>query len=541
MRKYNFKFLKGDLMAGISVAAISLPIGVAYAEIVHLPPESGIYTTIFALLCYFLLGSSKEAKIGPDSVSATLMAATIFAISSGNSELNLQLAVLITITTGLFMFIAGFLKFGFISNFLSKPILIGYMNGIALILIISQLEKFTGIKTDGSNSLMNVWDLFHKIGMIHLPTLMLGTASVIFIIIVKKISSKIPAQLILLVLSVLLERIFNLSGQGIKLTQEIGNAFPVFTVPDINIFTEHIKDILIAATAVLFISYTGEISSARSFTKDKNSLKPNREFFTLGLADIISGFFKGFPSSGSSSLAVVSISSGGKTKAVNLFASIIIFLVIIFLSKQFALIHSVIFGAIIFDAASGLLKFKDLLDIKKFSRKEFNVALICMTGVLLIGVYQGIMLAIILSLIQLIIRSSKPLEQEMVYDAENKSVFEINEDNQNLLRNDIMFYRYNSSLLFFNCEYFTERISRRASDKENLKVIIIDAGPINYIDLTGINNLVDVIKDFNNKGIRVLFTGIKDRYLNILTDKLKSCDLNTDIFYSDVSSYFGNN
>jgi high affinity sulfate transporter 1 len=536
--KYNFNFFKSDLIGGISVAALSLPIGVAYAELAHLPPESGIYTAIFAFLCYFFLGSAKEVMIGPDSATTTLFATVVLAVAAGNGTLDIQMAVLITITTGILMFAAGFLKLGFISNFLSKPILIGYLNGISLILIIYQLGKFTGVKLEHGNSFIAVWELINKASMIHLPTIIMGIASLIIIRLLKSISVKIPSQLILIVIAVLSVKFFNLDTFGITLTQEIKNAFPVFILPDFNIFINHFSDILIAAASVLFVSYTGEIPVARTFSKDKSSFNPNREFFALGLADIVIGFFKGFPVSGADSRSAVNAAVGGKTKMVNIFAAGIMVAVIIFFSKEFALIPSVVFGSIIVNAAIGMFKLKDLSDVRKFSKKEYRVALICMIGVLLIGVYQGILLALVLTIIQLIQRTSKPVEYELVYESEKETASEINDDNKISIINDVFIYRYNSALLFFNSDNFRERIFERAKNKPELKTIIIDARPINFVDLTALNNLIDIIKEFNSKGIKFVFAGIKEKHKIGLSEKLKDNNMDDDIYYPNIRAYF---
>lgn len=536
--KYNLNFFKGDLIGGISVAALSLPIGVAYAELANLPPESGIYTAIFALLCYFILGSSKELIIGPDSATITLFATVVFSFAAGNSDLNLQLMVLITITTGVLMFAAGFLKLGFIADFLSKPILLGYLNGISLILIIYQLGKFTGVKLEHGNSFIAVWELINKANLIHLPTIIMGIVSLAIIRLLKSISIKIPSQLILLIIAVLGVRIFHLDSFGIKLTEEIKNAYPVFVLPDLNVFINNFSDILVAAASLLFVSYSSEIPVAHSFTKDKYALKPNREFFALGFADIVIGLFKGFPVSGADSRTAVNAAVGGKTKMVNIFAAGIMIAVIIFLSKEFALIPSVIFGAIIVNAAVGMFKLKDLFDIRKFSKKEFRVAIICMVGVLLMGVYQGILVALVLSIIQGIMRTSKPIEYELVYESENETAVEINNDNKDLLLNDILIYRYNSALVFFNSDNFRENIFERASSKSDLKTIIIDARPINYIDFTALHTLIEIIKEFNSKSIRVVFAGMKEQYRIMLSDKLKENQMENNIFYPNVRTHF---
>ncbi len=537
-KKYNFDFLKGDLLAGISVAALSIPVGVAYGDIVNLPPESGIYTAIFALLCYFFLGSSKLLIIGPDSATITLFASTVLAISLGNQSLNPQLILQISLMTGLLMFVSGFLKLGFIANFLSKPILLGYLNGVSLILIISQLGKFTGLNLEFSSSIKGVTEFISKAASIHMPTLIIGIASIILLKALKKISIKIPSQLILIVVSVICVKLFDLGSLGIKFTGEIQNPFPEFLLPDLNIFGQYYSHIIVAAAAMVFVSYTGEIPVARTFAKDKYALKPNREFFALGLADIVTGFFKGFPVSGADSRTAVNVAVGGNTKMVNIFAALIMLFVIIFLSGEFSLVPSVIFGAIIIDAALGMFKFDELIRTREFSKKEFRVTLFCIIGVLFMGVYQGILIALVLSLIQLIERSSRPLEHELVYDDKTEITSEMNDGNKDLIKNDIMIYRFNSALVFFNSDYFSTKISGRARSKPGLKTIIIDARPINYIDLTSLKTLTDVIKDFNEQGIKMYFASPDDIFRVKLTKELNEDKLDNEVFLPNIRSFF---
>jgi MFS superfamily sulfate permease-like transporter len=223
---------------------------------------------------------------------------------------------------------------------------------------------------------------------------------------------------------------------------------------------------------------------------------------------------------------------------VNIFAAGIMVAVIIFLSKEFALIPSVVFGAIIVNAAVGMFNLKDLFGLRKFSKKEYRVALICMIGVLLIGVYQGILIALVLTVVQLLGRGSKPNEYELVYESAKDATAEINSDNKDLLLNDILIYRFNSALMFFNSDYFRERILERAKGKPELKTIIIDARPVNYIDYTAIHNLIDLIREFNNQNIKVVFAGIKEKYMAMLSEKLKDNKMDDNIFYPNVRSYF---
>jgi high affinity sulfate transporter 1 len=538
LKNYNLAFLRNDIMGGISVAALSIPVGVAYSEIAGLPPESGLYTAIIALIAYFLLGSSRQVIIGPDSATVTLFATTIFAISAGNNSLTPQFIMMVTALTGILMFVAGFLKLGFISNFLSKPILIGYLNGISIVLIVSQLGKLTGIQLEHTGIFMKIYEVFEKAAVLHWPTFILGIASIVFLYLVKKISIKIPSQLLLLIVTALAAELFNFKSLGIQFMQEIENPYPAIILPDLKLFIQHFPEILVASAAVMFVSFSGEIPVVQSFARDRKGFNPNKEFFALGLADLVIGFFKGYPISGADSRTAVNVAVGGKTKVVNLVAASIMLLVILLIPGVFARIPLVTFGAIIVFAAIGMFKRGAGMDILHADKKEFLVFLVCILGVLLLGVYQGIVFALILSFIQLIAKTSKPVEFEMIFDIESESTFEYVQGSGHTVNNEVLIYRFDSALLFFNSNYFSEMLTKRAASKAELKLIVIDAKPINLIDLTSLEILSNLIKEFNEKNIPVVFSGANEKFKLLVKKKLEKDNIAHDIFYPGIHAVY---
>jgi high affinity sulfate transporter 1 len=538
LKTYNLGFLGNDIMGGISVAALSIPVGVAYSEIAGLPAESGLYTAIIALLAYFILGSSKQVIIGPDSATVTLFATTVIAISAGNNSLTPQFIMMVTALTGILMFLAGFLKLGFISNFLSKPILIGYLNGVSIVLIVSQLGKLTGIQLEQTGLFKKIFEIFQNLDLLHWPTFILGIVSILFLYLVKKISVKIPSQLLLLIITAIIAGLLDFKSLGILFLQEIKNPYPSIILPDFKLFFEHFPDILVASAAVLFVSFSGEIPVVQAFSKDKKGFNPNKEFFALGLADLLIGFFKGFPISGADSRTAVNVAVGGKTKVVNLVAAAIMLLVILLVPGVFARIPLVTFGSIIVFAALGMFKRGAGLDILHSDRKEFFVFVVCILGVLLMGVYQGILIALILSFIQLISKTSKPQEFEMIFDTEKGSASPYTADSAHLLRSNVLIYRFDSALLFFNSNYFSVQLAKRAASKPDLRIIVIDAKPINLIDLTALEVLSDSIKGFNENNITVVFSGANNAFQSSVIKRLNHDNIPSDIFYSGINSVF---
>ena len=367
---FDLKYFKSNLLSGISVAALSMPVGIAYAEMVGLPPQAGVYTVIFGLICYAILGSSKELIMGPDSAIVTLLASSVIALSGEGNPMNVQFVVLITITTGILFFVAGYLKLGFIANFLSRPILIGFLNGTAAILIISQLQKFTGVKIEDGNSIVGLFEFFSNISTIHSPTLITGIAALIAMRVINKFSFKIPSQFILIIISIVCTVLFSLEQFGIKVSPEITSPVPSITIPDLTLIKGNFSEILFCSMAILFIAYTNQILTARSFSRDKNEVDPNREFYAVGLASVVCGIFNGYPVCGSGSRTAVNIQTGSTSKLSGLLAAAFMLFVLLFFSKQFSFIPAAVIAAIIMDTAVSLFNFKEVMVIKKFSREE---------------------------------------------------------------------------------------------------------------------------------------------------------------------------
>ena len=372
LKDYNIAGFRYDLLGGISVAALSIPVSVAYAEIAGMPPESGLYTAIIALIAYFFLGGGKQVIIGPDSATVTLFTTTVIAVSAGNGSSAPQLMMMITVVAGLLMFVAGFLRLGFIANFLSKPILMGYLNGVSVLLIVSQLGKLTGIQLEQTEFFLKIFEVFQKLALIHIPTFILGIVSILFLYLIKKISIKIPSQLLLLVLTAIVAGAMDFKSYGIVFMHEIQNPYPSFVVPDLGVFLAHYKDILIASAAILFVSFSGEIPVVQAFTTDKRGFDPNREFFALGLADVLIGFFRGYPISGADSRTAVNVAVGGRTKLVNIVAAALMLMVILLVPGVFAKLPLVTFGAIIIFAALGM--YKKGAGLRPFQSREERVS-----------------------------------------------------------------------------------------------------------------------------------------------------------------------
>ena len=537
LRDYSIGTLKHDLPAGIAIAALSIPIGVAYAAIAGMPPEAGIYTAVLALVAYFALGSSSHAIIGTDFATVTLFAATVTAAFGRDHGSAPQFMMMITVGAGILMFVAGLLKLGFIANFLSRPIMLGYLNGVSIMLIDSQLENLTGLRMEQTGLLRRIWEVFDKAELINTPTLVMAVVSILFLYFSRNFLVRLPPALVLIALTAIASQIFDLRSAGVAFMPEIHNPLPGFIVPDLNLLLAHFTDIFLASLAVMFVAYTSEIPVVQALSRNSRKFNPNKEFYALGLAHVLIGPFGGYPVSGVDSRTAVNVAVGGKTKFAGLIAAGVILLVVLFVPGVLTVLPLVTMAAIIASAGLAMFERGAGLHLFRTNKSEFIVFAVCVVGVLTFGVYQGMLFAIIVAIIQLLRRSSRPRDLEMGYDAETAAVTEyfgsVGPPND-----EILIYRFESALLFYNTEYFVERILQKAAEKKALRMVVIDASPINMVDLTAMSLLINLIKTFNERSVTFAFAGANGAVRSAISLELENCGLETHIFYPAIGSVF---
>jgi SulP family sulfate permease len=316
---------------------------------------------------------------------------------------------------------------------------------------------------------------------------------------------------------------------------KIHDVYPSFVVPDMGLFVDRFPEILLASGAVMFVSYTSAIPVIRGFSKDLKGFDPNKEFFALGFAHVLIGFFGGYPVSGDDSRTAVNVAVGGRTKFVNLIAAFFILLTVLLIPEVLTALPLVTIAAIIASAGITMFVRGAGLTLFRSNKAEFLVFAVCVVGVLALGVYQGILFAILLAFFQLIKRSSKPDELELIYDHETGLLIE-HPDYVGPRDEETFIYRFGSALLFYNVEYFVERITRRMESKSKLKLLVIDATPINIVDLTAAAVLQEMIKELQDGGIEVAFASANKSCISSISKELVNHEMNAEIFYPSIIS-----
>ncbi len=509
---YSFSFLKGDLIAGLTVGIILIPQGIAYALIAGLPPIYGLYTALIPQIMYTIFGTSRQLATGPIAIDSLIIAAGISAIASVGPENYIAVVLALTLITGCIQVIVGVFKLGFIVNFLSKPVLTGFVTAAALIIGFNQFKGLLRIDISRSNRIQNlIYDIFNSLSTIHLKSLLIGSISILIVYSLRKVNKRIPGPLIVVVLGILLVSSFKDYFGGVEIVKEIPKGLPAFEIPklDYNLFYKLIP----LALTLSFTGFLQAISIAKAIDEDdvKPKLDANQELIALGMSNIFGSFMSSYTSSGSFARSAINKEIGAKTPIANAFAALFVVFTLLFLTPVFYYLPNTVLAAIIIVAVFSLIKIDDIKFLWKSNKKDFIMMLVTFIITLTIGVKEGIIIGVLVSIFVVIFETSRPHVAVLgkvpgtTHFYRNISRFDDVEEQP-----EILIVRFDARLYFANANYFKERIDHFARAKgDSLKAIIIDAEVINNIDSTGIATLSELKEKYNNKEIEVYITSVK--------------------------------
>jgi high affinity sulfate transporter 1 len=491
-----------DLLAGVAVAAVEIPTALAYAELAGFPPVVGLYASILPLIPYAFVGSSPQLIVGPDAATCALVAAALEPLANGNPLHYLDLSVTLSILVGTLCIIGGLLRLGAIANFLSRPVLIGFLNGMALTIVSGQLGKLCGfaVRTD-TGFFLRLADFVSKLPQIHIPTLILGTATLVLIFVTGKIAPRLPSALVgvcggIAVMSVVDSEKWGITTLG---TVPVGFLWPHFTAS----FISDTAHLLPDAAAIALICFCGSMASAKSFAvKNGYEIEPDRELVALGLANVTSGLSSGFPIAGTDSRTAINDITGGKSRVSGLTAAFIMGAILTLFTDPLAYVPTASLGAVLILAGASLFDFRSVWKMRDISRSEFALSIIATLGVATIGVLPGIALTVSLSLMLLIRRASSPDDAILGQVPGVDGFMDISEYPNAKAIPELLIYRFDAALLFFNADYFKRRVHEVvASSDSHLRLFVFDMEAINVIDVTGLDALEEVRSMLASKGI----------------------------------------
>ncbi|MDI2090872.1 SulP family inorganic anion transporter [Commensalibacter oyaizuii] len=486
-----------DVLAGIIVSSVAIPVGLAYANLMGVPAIIGLYACIIPVFIYALFGASPYLIVGPDAAVSNIVGLSLTAFSLVSTNDRVQGAAAIAIAVGIISIIAGKLRFGFIANFLSRPILTGYLAGVGIELMITQLPVVTGIDLPKGNFFQQTHFFLFHLSSIHWITFALALCFFIFIRLCVTFKPAIPAPIITVIIAIILSWAFNLPEHGVKILGYLPSGLPRFQIPS---FDYPITDFIKTVLAVTIISFSSGIITARSFSaKLGQKIDANQELIGFGIANIFSGFFQGFTITGADSRTAVGISSGGKTALVGITSAISIGIIITFLSKPLGLLPSSILSIILISTAINLIDVKTFRFLLKVSVIEACFVIITVLGVLWVGVLQGIIIAIGITLLHTLLLSAKPRDAQLGITSTSHDLVNFNlEPNAKPIPHCII-YVFEASIVFFNEDFFINRCIRIINEYQNqdIRWFILDASVMTIGDastLYALNHISTVLK-----------------------------------------------
>lgn len=513
---YKKSDLSGDLNAGLIVAIMLIPQGMAYAMLAGLPPVIGLYASTVPLIIYALFGTSRQLAVGPVAMVSLLVLSGVSLLAEPGTDEYISLALLLMLMIGVFQLLLGVFKLGFIVNFLSHAVISGFTSAAAIIIGLSQLKHLIGVSLEADkNVFLIIGETIRRAGEINPATLAIGVGSIVLLILVKKYVKKIPGPLVVVVLSILAVYLFNLNGLGVKIVGEVPAGLPSLSLPAFQM------DALIAlvpiALTISFIGYMESIAMAKAIAaKEKYKIDPDRELIGLGLANVGGSFFAGYPVTGGFSRSAVNYQAGARTPLASIITALLIILTLLFFTGLFYYLPNAVLAAIIMVAVYSLIDAKELKYLFKVNRVDGLTWLLTFLATLLIGIEQGIIAGAIFSLLVFIRRSAYPHVAELGYLPE-KDVYR-NTDRYPDAETDpeILIFRVDASLYFANMTFLEEQLCKRLAEKPETKWVVFDFSSVNSIDAVAIHALEDLMEQCQSGKVEMVFAGIKNTVLDVL-------------------------
>lgn len=498
------------MLAGITVAVLLIPQGMAYALIAGLPPIYGLYAALTPQIVYAVLGTSRQLAVGPVAMDSLLVAAGLGALSLVSPSQYIQLAIALALIMGGIQFLLGLFRMGFIVSFLSKPVISGFTSAAAIIIGLSQLKHLLGVPLAQSNKLhIFIRSILESETVVHLPTLLIGVASIILITTIKRWNSKIPSALIAVIIGILWVYFGQQDKAGVAVVGNIPSGMPSFILPDLD--WETVKTLLPIALTIALVAYMEAISVAKAVEeKHKNyEVNPNQELIALGASNIIGSLFQSYPTTGGFSRTAVNDQAGAKTGVAALTSAFVVAVILTFFTHWFYFLPKAVLGAIIIVAVVNLLDFNYAARLYKSRKDEFLVLLLTFLLTLFVGITQGILFGILFSLLLLVYRTSKPHHAFLGRIGTTNYFKNIERfPDEVVIREDLIILRFDAQLFFGNIQYFKKLVFDAVEkNKEKVKGFVINARAINYIDSTATEQLIDIVKKLQQNGIRVMVVG----------------------------------
>lgn len=529
LSSYDPAWLPRDIAAGLVLTTMLVPVGIAYAEASGVPGVYGLYATIVPLLAYALFGPSRILVLGPDSALAAPILAVVLVAAAGDPARAVVTASLMAIVSGVFCIALGLLKLGFVTELLSKPIRYGYMNGIALTVLVSQLPKLFAVKIDDAGPLRELWQLAREVadGNANGYSFAVGAGSLLVILALKRFE-RVPGILVAVILATLAVGAFQLDAVGVKVLGDIPQGLPAFSIPILE--DADLVRIVLGGCAVALIAFADTSVLSRTFAaRSHTRVDPNQEMVGLGIANLATGLFQGFPISSSASRTPVAEAAGARTQLTGVVGAIAVAALLMFAPNLLRFLPHSALAAVVIAAAIGLFEFRDLRRIYRIQQWEFWLSMLCFAGVAVFGAIPGICLAVVIAVIEFLWDGWRPHFAVLGRVPGMRGYHDLKRYPQAALLDGLVLFRWDAPLFFANAELFQQRLTEAVEASPTpVRRVVVAAEPVTSIDVTSADMLRELGHKLSADGIALHFAEMKDP----VRDKLRRFEL-TDVFSDD--------
>jgi high affinity sulfate transporter 1 len=510
---YRREWLARDIVAGVVLTTLLVPQGMAYAELAGLPAITGLYTSILCLLGYAVFGPSRILVLGPDSSLGPMIAATILPLiaAKGDTSRAIALASMLAILVAAIMLLAGVAKLGFIADLISKPTMIGYMNGLALTILVGQLPKLFGFKVESDNFIGDLTGTVKGLanGEAIGAAAAVGIAGIVLILVLQRWLPKVPAVLIMVVLAIAATSVFSLKDHGVSLVGTLPKGFPPLTIPSVRL--SDFGPLIAGALGIALVSLTDTISTSSAFAaRTGQEVHGNQEMIGIGVANLAAGLFQGFPVSTSGSRTAVAERSGAKSQLTGITGAVLIILMIVLLPGLFRNLPNPALAAVVITASLSLADIPGTVRLWKQRRVEFLLSITAFLGVALLGVLPGIAVAVGLSILNVFRRAWWPYNTVLGRPAGLEGYHDVRMYPAAEQLPGLVIYRFDAPLFFANANAFRDEIRDLAKATPQPTWILVAAEPITDVDTTASDVLEDLDEKLNAEGISLVFAELKD-------------------------------
>lgn len=507
LMQYRRSDLRHDVVAGVSVAAVALPVGVAYAQLAGFPPVHGLYASILPLVAYAFFGTSRQLIVGPDAATCALVAASVAPLAGGDPSRYISYSVVLALLAGLLSVAGSFLRLGGLADFLSKPILVGFLNGVSLSILLGQAGKILGFSVEAGGIVPRLLEIVRKLPQIHVPTLAVGLATFAVLAVAPRLFPAFPRNLAAMIAAGVLVAALGLDAKGVAVLGEIPAGLPHLAIP--NLDPAHLPRLLGAAAGLALVTFTSMMLTSRSFaSKNGYEIDTDREFAALGAANIAAAFSQSFAVSGADSRTAVNDAAGGRTQAAGLFAAGTLALVLLFLTRPLRDIPVAALGAVLCLASLSLVDLHTPRTLWKVDRVECVLSVLVTLGVVAVGAIDAILFAVALAVLRYVRFVSRPVVEVLGRVEGHPGFHSVERHPGASTIPGLLLYRFNGPVVFFNAPQLKrELLAAVESQGPGLRRVVLDMVPIPLVDATGLFVLGEVVVALEERGVRLASAG----------------------------------